>query len=210
MKHDTPAKATTHGIRRGPAVWAQRGVLVAALLALVFVLVSLAQQVAAAQPAATPAKTVYTPTAFGLYPLSVSFSRYPAAAGYALPFAIAPTQPIAGTLTYTVTAVPGPGVDATPVSASLTRDPYAPNRVTGTVEITVRGLWTLDIAVDGPAGPDVDDVPVVAAAAGVIPGWVAWLIGLVPAAAIALYFLAQRRKRATTPVVSESRAAGGA
>lgn len=191
MGNVSPATPAKHGATPGLALWAQRGLIAAAVLAGIFLLVSIVQQIAATRPAATPARVVTL--AAGPYPLTVSFSRYPAAAGYALPFAIAPTQPIAGTLSYAVSVVPGDSVDATPVNASLSRDPHAANRVTGAVEITVRGQWALDIAVDGPAGHGEGMVPIAAQAAGVIPTWIAWLIGIVPAAGIALYFLAQRR-----------------
>ena len=191
MSHIPPTMAAPRGGTPGVSLWAQRAFAAVAVLALIFLLASIAQQVAATQPAATPARVVSL--AVGPYPLTVSLSHDPTAAGYALPFAIAPASPIGGTLTYTVTAIPGPGVDATPVSASLTRDPQVANRVTGAVEITVRGAWTLSVAVDGPAGYGFGAVPIAAQASGVIPTWLAWLIGLVPAAGIALYFLLRRR-----------------
>ena len=195
MGHISPTKAATHDTTPGMALWAQRALAAAAALGLIFLLASIAQQVAATQSAAKPARVVSL--AAGPYPLTVSFSRYPAAAGYALPFAIAPAQPIGGTLSYAVSAIPDSGVDATPVNADLARDSQVANRVTGAVEITVRGEWVLSIAVDGPAGHAVGTVPVTAQASGTIPGWLAWLIGLVPTAGIALYFLL--RRRATTP-----------
>lgn len=172
-------------------LWAQWGLTAAGVLALVVLLAAIALQVAATQPASTPAKVVSVNT--GHYALTVSLSRDPAQAGYALPFTIAPAQPVNGRLTYTVSAVPGVGVDATPVTASLTPDATVANRVSGTVEITVRGPWTLHISVDGPAGLGTGDVPITAQAAGVIPGWIAWVIGLVPVIGIALYVRAQRR-----------------
>jgi hypothetical protein len=83
------------------------------------------------------------------------------------------------------------------VNAVLTRDPRRIDGVLGTVEITVRGPWTLSITVDGPAGPESWAVPITAQASGVIPGWIAWLIGLVPAVGIAFFFVAQRRATRT-------------
>ncbi|MGZ3674485.1 MAG: hypothetical protein ACXVCO_09265 [Ktedonobacterales bacterium] len=183
--------AATHASVPGMPLWAQWGLTAAGMLALVVLLAAIALQVAATQPASTPAKVVSVDT--GPYPLTVSLSRDPAQAGYALPFTIAPAQPVNGRLTYTVSAVPGVGVDATPVTASLTPDAKVANHVSGTVEITVRGPWTLHIEVDGPAGLGTGDVPLTAQAAGVMPGWIAWAIGLVPVIGIALYVRAQRR-----------------
>jgi hypothetical protein len=175
----------------GMPLWAQWGLTAAGVLALIVLLGAIALQVAATQPASTPAKVVSVNTE--PYPLKVGLSKDPADAGYALSFTIEPAQPVNGRLTYTVSAVPGVGVDATPVNASITPDPKIANRVTGTVEITVRGEWSLFITVDGPAGSGTFAVPITARATGVIPGWIAWVIGLVPAIGIALFFRAQRR-----------------
>ena len=195
MSQDT---ATTPAATRASApsnpgmpLWAQWGLTAAGVLALTVVLGAIALQVAAIQPASTPAKVVSVNV--GPYPLKVSLSKDPAEAGYALPFTIEPAQPVNGRLTYTVSAVPGSGVDATPVNASLTPDPKIANRVTGTVEITVRGQWSLLVTADGSAGNGTFAVPITAQAAGVIPGWIAWVIGLAPAIGIALLFRAQRR-----------------
>jgi hypothetical protein len=196
MSQISPTTAGTRGASPGMPLWAQRALTAAAVLAMVFLLASIAQQVTATRQASTPARVVSF--AIRPYPLTVSLSRYPAAAGYALPFAIAPAHPVHGTLTYSVTAIPDPeGVDATPVNAVLTRDTKVANRVIGTVEITVRGQWTLSITVDGPAGQEVWAVPITAQASGVMPGWIAWLIGLIPAVGIAFFFLAQRRATGT-------------
>jgi hypothetical protein len=192
MSQTSPTTAATRDGAPGMPLWTQWALAAAAVLAGIFLFAAIGQQIAATRQASTPARVV--PLAISPYPLTVSLSRYPAAAGYALPFSIAPAQPVHGTLTYTVTAIPDPErVDATPVNAVLTRDPKVANRVIGTVEITVRGPWTLSITVDGPAGQEVWGVPIMAQASGVIPGWIAWLIGLVPAVGIALFFRAQRR-----------------
>jgi hypothetical protein len=190
MSQSQPTTATPSASRAGMPLWAQRALTGAAVLALIFLLAAIAQQIAATRPASAPARVVSV--AAGPYPLMVRLSHYPANAGYALPFAIAPAHPIHGTLTYTVSAIPDDSVDATPVNAGLTRDPKVANGVTGTVEITVRGQWYLHVIVDGPAGQGAADVPVAAQAAGVIPGWLAWAIGFVPVIGIALFF-AQRR-----------------
>jgi len=189
----TPTTATRPSAPGNPGMplWAQWGLTAAGVLALIVLLGAIVQQVAATQPARTPATVVSLNT--GPYPLKVSLSKDPADAGYALPFTIEPAHPMNGRLIYTVSAVPGFGVDATPVNASLTPDPKIANRVTGTVEITVRGQWSLLVTVDGPAGSGTFAVPITARATGVIPGWIAWVIGLVPAIGIALFLRAQRR-----------------
>ena len=191
MSQSQPTTATTPTVRPGMPLWAQRALTGVAVLALIFLLAAIGQQIAATRPASTPAKVVAV--AAGPYPLTVSLSHYPANAGYALPFAIAPAHSIHGTLTYTVSAIPDDTVDATPVNGGVTRDPKVANGVTGTVEITVRGQWYLHVIVDGPAGQGIADVPVAAQAAGVIPGWLAWTIGFVPVVGIALFFLARLR-----------------
>src|SRR5258707_3038109 len=89
----------------------------------------------------------------GPYPLTVSLYTYPAHASYALPFAIAPQRSISGTLTYDVSSIPDESdAPATPVRASLSPDPNVRNGVQGDAEITVQGLWTLDIVVTGSSG----------------------------------------------------------
>lgn len=177
-------------------LWAQRALAVVAAVALLVLLVAIGMQVAATQPPSTPARTVSV--AAGPYPLTVGLAKDPADAGYALPFTIAPAQPVNGRLTYTVSSIPAKGVDATPVNGSVTPDPKAPNRVTGTVEITVQGAWDLRIVVDGPSGTGVANVPMLAKAPPPLPAWVAWLIGLVPVIGLALFFNAQRQRPAPT------------
>ena len=173
---------------------AQRALAVAGALALLGLLAAIGFQVAALFHGATPARVVQATA--GPYALKVSLYRYPADAGYALPFAIAPAAPIQGPLTYTVMSVPGEGVDATPVSGGVGRDPAVPGGVTGTVEITVRGPWTLRIVVDGPKGPGVAEVPITATAPPPLPTWIAWPLGLLPAAGIAWFIFTQRMRPA--------------
>src|SRR5262249_51687060 len=67
----------------------------------------------------------------GPYRLKVSLYNYPANAGFALPFAIATQAPVQGPLAFSVSSIPGRGVDATPVKASFNPDPYTPGGVQG-------------------------------------------------------------------------------
>jgi hypothetical protein len=163
-------------------------------LTLIALLVAIVQQVVATFHGDTPARVVHV--AAVPYPLTVSFYRYPAAAGDALPFAVAPQQPAAGTLTYSAESVPGPGVDATPVRASLSPDPRVPNGAQGTAEITVRGPWTLVIVVRGPLGVGEAEVPISATVPAVLSPPLGWLIALVPVAGMLAFLLALRGQRA--------------
>jgi hypothetical protein len=199
-----PSRAPVESIIAGvTSRWAQRALAVVAALALVGLLFAIGLQVAATQPGSKPAKVVSAQA--GAYPLSVSLYKDPADAGYALPFAVAPSHSVAGPLTYSVTAIPNRslGVDATQVSGIISRDPHVANGVTGTVEITVQGPWDLQITVDGPAGHGIAFVPITAKPAVVIPTWIAWPIGLLPAIGLALFFLAQRR-RSAEPVAANA------
>ena len=128
----------------------------------------------------------------GPYRLKVSLYDYPANAGFALPFAIAPQALAHGPLTFSVSSIPGQGVDATPVRASFNPDPNMPGGVQGNAEITVQGQWSLHIAVAGPAGQGVVDVPVVATALPAIPSWLGWFLGLIPVYGICGFLLVQR------------------
>jgi len=129
----------------------------------------------------------------GPYRLKVSLYNYPANAGFALPFAIATQAPVQGPLAFSVSSIPGRGVDATPVIASFNPDPYTPGGVQGNAEITVHGQWNLHITVAGPAGQGVVDVPVIATALPAIPSWFGWLLGLIPAYGIFAFLLVLRR-----------------
>jgi hypothetical protein len=172
---------------------AQQALLAAGAGALIVVLVAIGLQIAATFRTGAPARVVETTA--GPYALRVSLYHDPAQAGYALPFAIAPRTPVAGKLSYTVQSVPGDGVDATPVNAGMSPDPSVPNGVVGTVEVTVRGPWSLHIIVDGPAGQGVADVPITAEVPAVLPTWIAWPLGLIPAIGITWFLFAQRRIR---------------
>jgi hypothetical protein len=193
------------------ALRAQQALVAVGVLALIVLLVAIGLQIAATFRTGAPARVVETTA--GPYALTVSLYHDPAQAGYALPFAIAPQAPVAGKLTYTVMSVPGEGVDATPVNAGLSPDPSVSNGVVGTVEVTVRGPWSLHVTVDGPQGPGTADVPITAEVPAVLPTWIAWPLGLIPAIGIAWFLIAQRRARtsertasATTPARPENAA----
>jgi hypothetical protein len=148
----------------------------------------------------TPARVVQVQA--GPYPLTVSLYTYPAHASYALPFAIAPRQPISGALTYDVSSIPDPSdVPATPVRASLGPDAHVQNGVQGDAEITVQGKWILDIMVTGSAGPGAVSIPIIATAPPPLPAWLGWVIGAIPLYGLFIFLFSQRgRKPVVVPV----------
>lgn len=171
----------------------QRLLLAIGILAFIALLAEIALSVEATMHGNTPTRVVHVVA--GPYHLKVSLYTYPANAGFALPFAIAPEQSVQGTLTYNVTSIPDEGVHATPVHASISPDANVSNGVQGSAEITVQGQWGLDILVNGPAGSGEVDIPLTATAPPAIPDWLGWLIGLIPLYGLLIFLLLQRGKK---------------
>jgi hypothetical protein len=175
----------------------QRILLIVGVIALVIVLIDGTYSIAATIPGSTPARVDHVTA--GPYHLAVSMYTYPANAGFALPFAIAPEQAVNGSLTFHIESVPAPSVDANPVRATFSADPKVRNGVQGAAEITVKGPWTLQIQVDGPAGQGVANVPVTATALPPIPTWLGWFLGFIPFYVLITFFLVKyfiKQKRA--------------
>jgi hypothetical protein len=169
--------------------------LAVGVIALLAVGGEIVYSIAATTHGSTPAHVVQVKA--GPYPLTISLYTYPAHASYALPFAIAPQQPIRGALTYTVTSIPDPSdVPATPVRASLSPDPNLPGGVQGAAEITVQGKWVLDILVTGSAGRGEAFIPITATAPPAIPTWLGWAIGYIPLYGLLVFLLMQRGRKA--------------
>lgn len=175
----------------------QRLLLAVGGVAFIFLTIEIVFSIAATTHGSTPARVVQVSA--DPYALKVSLYTDPARAGFALPFAIAPQQPISGTLTYAVTTVPGFDVDATPVHASLTPDAQVPNGVQGEAEISVQGDWSLHVVVNGPSGQGVADVPIIATAPPLMPPWLAWSLGFLPLLGL-LAFLLLQHQRAPQPL----------
>jgi hypothetical protein len=154
----------------------QRALLGLGVVALAVLLVEIGLSVAATTHGSRPVQVEHVDA--GPYPLRVSLYTDPARAGFALPFAIASSGTPA--LTYQVTSTPEQGPPATPVRATLTPDPAMPGGVQGLAEITVRGVWSLDITVQGPRGIGHAQVPVTATAPPAIPAWLGWVVGFAP------------------------------
>ncbi|GCF09796.1 hypothetical protein [Dictyobacter arantiisoli] len=171
----------------------QRLMLVLGVIALIVVLIDLGISIAATIPSTTPARVEQVKA--GPYQLTVSLYRYPASAGYGLPFAVAPSSATSGSPTYQVYSVPGSGVDATPVRATFSPDPNVHNGIKGAAEITVQGPWTLQITVNGSQGQSVAIVSFPATTLPAIPIWLGWLVGFLPFYILGGFFLMQMSRR---------------
>ena len=182
-------------------VW-QRLLLAVGVIAFIALLIEIILSVGATMHGSTPARVVHMIA--GPYHLKVSLYKDPANAGFALPFAIAPEQPVQGSLAYDVTSLPSEGLHATAIHGSVSPDANIPNGVQGTAEITVQGAWELDITVSGPAGTGEVVVPITAAAPPAIPVWLGWLIGLIPLYGLLAFLLLQRSKRFGKASISTS------
>jgi hypothetical protein len=168
----------------------QRSLLAVGVIALLALGAEILLSLAGTTHGSTPARVVQVTA--GPYPLTVSLYTDPANAGFALPFAIAPRQPTLGSLSFDVSSLPGQGVQATPVRASISPDVNTPGGVQGAAEITVQGPWTLHVVVNGPAGQGEVDVPVRATAPPGVPEWLGWGIGLLPLCGLLVFLLLQR------------------
>lgn len=159
------------------------------------VLGEIAYSIAATTHGSTPARVV--PVQAGPYALTVSLYTYPAHAGYALPFAVAPRQPGSGTLSYEISSIPDRSdVPATPVRASFSPDSNVRNGIQGDAEITVQGKWTLNIIVTGSAGRGEASVPIITSVPPVVPLWLGWFVGGIPLYGLFVFLLSQRSRRA--------------
>ena len=167
----------------------QRVLLIVGVVGLLVVLIDLGISIAATYPSATPARVDHVTA--GPYHLTVNLYTNPANAGYALAFAVAPTQAVDGSLTYQTSSLPGRGVDATPIRATFHTDPNVRNGIQGAAEITVKGPWTLHITVNGSAGQGVADIPITAVALPAIPVWLGWTLGFIPFYVLCVFFLMQ-------------------
>lgn len=172
----------------------QRFLLISGVVALIILLVEIGLAVAATTHGNDPVRVVKTNA--GPYPLTVDLYKYPANAGFALPFSI--TAPASsGNLTYSVTSVPGEEVSATPVHATLTNRGHTAQ---GSAEIPVQGHWTLEITVVGSAGSAQALVPITATAPPPVPGWLGWLVGLIPIYGLLIFLLLlSGRQKTSTP-----------
>ena len=176
----------------------QRILLVAGVLALIIVVIDGTYSIVATMAGSTPARVDHVTA--GPYQLTVNMYQYPANAGFALPFSVAPAQPVNGTLNFHIDSYPGKGVDANPVRATFGPSASVHNGIQGAAEITVQGPWRLQIQVDGPMGRGIANVPITATALPPIPTWLGWLLGFIPFYVLIVFFAVKYvRGRNTTP-----------
>ena len=167
----------------------QRILLIAGVIALVIVLIDGGYSIAATIPGKTPVHVDHVTA--GPYHMVVSLYTYPANAGFALPFTVAPEQTVKGPLTFHINSLPGSHVDANPVRATFSADAKVPNGIQGAAEITVKGPWILQVQVNGLAGQGVANIPITATALPPIPTWLGWLLGFIPFYILITFFLVQ-------------------
>ena len=176
----------------------QRLLLIVGILTLLVLIVELVISITATTHGSTPVRTIKTQA--GPYPLTVHFYTYPANAGYAFPFDIVPTTNDPEKVTFVINSIPAKKVDATAIRASVVPDAQT-HGIQGTAEITVKGDWSLNIAVHGPQGQGIVTIPIVATAPSPIPLWLGWLIGFIPLIIILVFLLIPRKRKQKTEEV---------
>ena len=120
----------------------------------------------------------------------------PINAGDALPFAILVASGTRESLTYQVTASPGPGVPASLAQGDVNVQQSTPYGVPGSITLVTRGSWMLHLVITGPAGRGEAEIPLTAVAFAEIPAWLAWNIGLLPLYGLLLFWVVQTRRAA--------------
>ena len=138
----------------------------------------------------------------GVYPLKVAFYTDPINAGDVIPFAIASTFSAQGSLHYTVTAIPGPGVSGSLTQSDMNDQQSTPYGTPGSITFVTRGDWTMHIAVSGPAGRGQADIPITAVAPSAIPTWLAWNIGLLPLYGLLIFWGTQIVRKRSVQVAT--------
>jgi hypothetical protein len=99
-------------------------------------------------------------------------------------------------LTGQVIAQPGLGNEnAQPLRFDLQSSSTASGALETKIHIPVRGAWDIVISLDGPAGNGIAKIPVVVAAPGAIPVWLAWLVGSSPLLFVAWWLWRQHTYR---------------
>ena len=171
------------------SIW-QFALLIGAIASLIIVMVVLLQVILSPYVHGGPARVVAVNA--GPYPLKVTFYADPASAGYALPFAI--QSEIHGPLTYDISARPARGTVGSIVHGDINMKATNTEGMPGSVNITVRGNWILQIVVAGSAGEGQANIPFQAVAPPAIPSRVAMLIGLLPIYGIVLFLLVQSKR----------------
>lgn len=132
----------------------------------------------------------------GPYALKLALFSDSIQAGNAIPFDIAASPGTQGQLSYQVTASPGPGVPGVLSQGDVNAQQSTSYGVPGSITLVTRGLWTLHIVVNGPAGRGEAAIPLTAVTFPTIPVWLAWNIGLLPVYGLLLFWIVQSRRAA--------------
>ena len=136
----------------------------------------------------------FVDTKAGAYHIKVAFYNNPINAGDAIPFALAPASGTQGSLHYTVTATPGPGVPGSLTQSDIYTQQSTPDGTPGSITFVTRGDWTMHLVVNGSAGQGRTDIPITAVAPPVMPTWLAWNIGLLPVYGLFVLWITQIRR----------------
>jgi hypothetical protein len=133
----------------------------------------------------------------GPYPIKLALYNDPINAGDAIPFNIAVVPGTRGSLSYQVTASPGPGVPGSLAQGDVNVQQSTAYGVPGSITLVTRGSWTLHIVITGPAGRGEAMISLTAVAPPPLPAWLAWNIGLLPVYGLLLFWLVQTRRGLT-------------
>jgi hypothetical protein len=163
-----------------------------AVLALVVTGVAFYQIVLASTIHGTPVRFIGAQA--GPYPIKLAVYNNPINAGDAIPFAISVASDTRGSLTYQVTASPGPGVPASLAQGDVNMQQSTPYGVPGSITLVTRGSWMLHVVITGSAGRGDAEIPLTAVALPAIPAWLAWNIGLLPLYGLLLFWVVQTRR----------------
>ena len=131
----------------------------------------------------------------GPYPIVVALSSQPPIVGQDFTVSVTSheTTPLSGTLV----AQPGPGTDAIPVHRALVVDSGNMHVLAVTMNLVVRGAWTLVMNLNGSRGRGSTSFDVTVTAPNAMPAWLGWTIGLLPLIGCAWLIWQQWRYRNT-------------
>jgi hypothetical protein len=139
----------------------------------------------------------------GPYRLTLALYSDSIQAGAVVPFNIAVAPGTEGSLSYQVTASPGPGVPASLAQGTVNAQQNTPYGVPGSITLVTRGTWTLHIVISGALGRGEAAIPLTAVTFPAIPAWLAWIIGLLPVYGLLIFWVVQTRREAKEQSGSE-------
>lgn len=129
----------------------------------------------------------------GPYTVNVNLYQNPPVTDQLVELTVVP-QNTSEILSGTVIMEPGLGTDAIPLHFTLAPLNHTSTLV-GHIRMPVRGSWQVNIQLNGAKGPASASFLITVAGPGAMPVWVAWLIALTPAPAIAWLVWHQYRYR---------------